>query len=86
MGLNLRTRGCESCPWADAENRGATLVHLSLGATLDLTPARQVHVFVQEPVAQRVSGLPFEPWSSVSWRLRWTSSPQTETGGRPVSL
>src|SRR5512133_2312850 len=38
------------------------------------------------PVIHRVPGLPFAARSSVSLRLRWTFSPQTEAGGRQVSL
>ena len=72
LQLNLRAEGRESGTNADAPDSGATLVYLSPGLTFKISPAFQVYLFAQVPVAQRVNGLQLEPRSSVSVGLHYT--------------
>jgi len=72
LQLNLRAEGRESGAKADAPNSGATLVYLSPGFTFRFSPAFDIYLFGQVPVAQRVNGLQLEPRFSVSLGLHFT--------------
>jgi hypothetical protein len=72
LQLNVRAEGRESGVNADVDNSGATLAYLSPGLTFNVSPAFQVYLFGQVPVAQRVNGLQLEPRSSASVGLHWT--------------
>jgi hypothetical protein len=72
LQLNLRAEDREAGLHADLDNSGATLVYLSPGVTVQLSPAFQVYAFAQVPVAQRVNGLQLEPKWSASLGLHWT--------------
>ena len=72
LQLNVRAEGRESGSTADVDNSGATLVYLSPGLTFNVSPAFQVYVFGQVPVAQRVNGLQLEPKWSASLGMHWT--------------
>jgi hypothetical protein len=69
--LNMRTEGREAGVNADVENSGATLVYLSPGATVKLTPKSSAYAFLQLPVYQRVNGLQIEARYSVSVGIRF---------------
>jgi len=63
--INVRSERRESGDNADIPNSGATLVYLSPGATVVVTPQFQLYGFVQLPLWQRVNGLQLEPkWSA----------------------
>jgi hypothetical protein len=72
LQINVRAEGRESGINADIENSGATLAYLSPGLTFNVSPAFQVYVFGQVPVAQRVNGLQLEPKWSASVGMHWT--------------
>ena len=72
LQLNVRAEGRESGINADVDNSGATLVYLSPGLTFNVSPAFQVYIFGQVPVAQRVNGLQLEPKWSASVGMHWT--------------
>ena len=72
LQLNLRAEGRESGLKADIPDSGATLAYLSPGLTFKFSPAFQVYLFAQVPVAQRVNGLQLEPKSSLSLGLHWS--------------
>ncbi len=72
LQLNLRAEGRESGLLADVPDSGATLVYLSPGVTFNVSPAFQVYLFAQVPVAQRVNGLQLEPKWSASVGMHYT--------------
>ena len=72
LQLNVRAEGRESGVNADVDNSGATLAYLSPGLTFNVSPAFQVYVFGQVPLAQRVNGLQLEPKWSASVGMHWT--------------
>ena len=69
--LNMRAERRESGLNADIENSGATLVYLSPGVTVKLTPNSSAYGFLQLPIYQRVSGLQIESRYSVSFGMRF---------------
>ena len=68
--LNMRSERRESGPDADVGNSGATLVFVSPGVTVQLTPKSSIYGFLQLPVYQRVNGLQIESRYSVSFGVR----------------
>ena len=72
LQVNVRAEQRESGVNADIANSGATLVYLSPGVTFMVSPALQVYVFAQVPVAQRVNGLQIEPRWSASVGMHWS--------------
>jgi hypothetical protein len=72
LQINVRAEGRESGVNADIANSGATLAYLSPGLTVHVSPAFQVYVFGQVPVAQRVNGLQLEPKWSASVGMHYT--------------
>ena len=71
LQVNIRSEGREAGANADVENSGATLVHLSPGATISLGKAATLYGFVQIPLYQRVNGYQIEPRYSVSIGIRY---------------
>jgi hypothetical protein len=69
--LNMRTEGRESGVNADVENSGATLVYLSPGVNVKLTPKASAYAYLQLPIYQRVNGLQIESRYSVSVGMRF---------------
>ncbi len=70
--INARIEGREAGTNADIANSGATLIHLSPGATLRLTKQIEVYGFIQLPLYQRVNGFQIEPRNSISFGLHYT--------------
>jgi hypothetical protein len=68
--LNMRTEGRESGVNADVENSGATLVYLSPGVNVKLSPKANAYAYLQLPVYQRVNGYQIEARYSVSVGIR----------------
>jgi hypothetical protein len=66
LQVNSRIERRETGSEADTPNSGATLVYLSPGATINVTPRTSVYLFGQVPVYQRVNGYQLEPKWSVS--------------------
>jgi hypothetical protein len=69
--VNMRAERRETGLNADSENSGATLVYLSPGATVKLTPKASAYAFLQLPIYQRVNGLQIESRYSVSVGVRF---------------
>jgi hypothetical protein len=70
--LNMRTEGRESGENADIPNSGATLVYLSPGVNVKLSPGAAAYAYFQVPLYQRVNGLQLEPRYSVSIGVRFS--------------
>ena len=70
--LNMRTEGRESGENADIPNSGATLVYLSPGVNVKLSPGMAAYAYFQVPIYQRVNGLQLEPRYSVSIGIRFS--------------
>jgi len=71
LQINTRTEKRESGANADIANSGATLVYLSPGITVKVTPAIQAFVFVQVPIYQNVNGFQIEAKYIVSAGARF---------------
>jgi hypothetical protein len=69
--VNMRAERRESGLNADVENSGATLVYLSPGVTVKVTPKSSAYAFLQVPIFQRVNGLQIEARYSVSVGMRF---------------
>jgi hypothetical protein len=69
--LNMRAERRESGLNADVENSGATLVYLSPGVNVRLTPKASAYAYLQLPIYQRVTGLQIESRYSVSVGMRF---------------
>jgi hypothetical protein len=69
--LNMRAERRESGLNADIENSGATLVYLSPGVTVKVTPKSSAYAFLQVPIYQRVNGLQIESRYSISVGMRF---------------
>jgi hypothetical protein len=69
--VNMRAERRETGLNADSVNSGATLVYLSPGATVKLTPKASAYAFLQVPIYQRVNGLQIESRYSVSVGVRF---------------
>ncbi len=69
--LNMRAEGRESGVNADVDNSGATLVYLSPGVNVKLSPTASAYAYFQVPVYQRVNGYQLEPRYSVSIGVRF---------------
>ena len=70
--INARIEGREAGVNADIANSGATLIHLSPGATLSLTKQIQANGFIQVPLYQRVNSFQIQPRYSVSFGMHYT--------------
>jgi hypothetical protein len=69
--LNIRTERRESGLNADVENSGATLVYLSPGVNVNLSPSASAYAYLQIPIYQRVNGFQIEPRYSASVGMRF---------------
>lgn len=66
LQLNLRAQRHDSGAEADVENSGGTLLDLSPGVSIEISPAFHAYGFVQLPLYQRVNGFQLAP--------HWTAS------------
>ena len=72
LQINARAEKRESGLNADVDNSGATLVYLSPGVTVLITPKLQVYGFIQVPIYQRVNGLQIEPRYTASIGIHYS--------------